>query len=397
MRSLAQVSRGRLFPGMLLCAVVLFVCPQLVSAQEGADLEPPEQLTATDRVTLAVSSPAYPVTPGDTYRLTYNLPSGVEGTTVFTVNSNYELRLAHFGRIDARNLTLSQLQTRAEEAVMRYYPNAYPRLELAGTGLFRVFVSGAVEPAGWVYAWGLTHLSSVIAGRLSEAASRRAVERIDTGGNRETYDLFSAERLGIVAEDPFVQPGDRISVPYSDRRVSILGEVRRPGEYDLLPEEGFDELLTRLAGGPTSQADLQAIELTRRAEETGEQDGYRTFDSLEGSPGRLRDRDIFFVPSVNEDSPVVYIVIGRGDETTTMRHRLRDGDTLFTVMQAVLLRPGNTTHPVGEDTVSPESLALARIQRAGDTARRVNLEALVFGGNQALDMRLQPGDTIVVP
>ncbi len=384
----------------ILLLVVAFRYPaqDLRDGRNTADIGHETDLSAPDtRVTLAISSPGYPVTPGDTYRLVYVLPSGVETTGTFTVDAGYHLPLGHMGSVDVRDLTLPALRTTVEATVRRNYPTAYPQLDLVSVGLFRVFVSGAVERAGWIDAWGLTHLSSVLEGRLAAQASRRAVARSNGEGSQQVYDLVTAERFGNVENDPFVRPGDRITVPYSERRVTIAGEVRRPGSYDLLPEEGFGELLDLLAGGATAHADLSSVEITSLGDEPGSRDEYRTFDFGRGRPPELRDQDSIYVPSVRENNPVVYVSIRFGTEVSTLRHRLRDGDTLLTVMQAVLLRPGRRAENVSEATVSPDSLSLARIQRQGSTFKRVNIEALVFGGDHSLDMPLQPGDTVVVP
>ena len=367
------------------------------SAGEGEVAGAAARFTAEEKVTLANASPTYPVTPGDTYALTYVLPSGTEAVINTTVDATYELQLGHLGTIATTGMALRELRSQVEGLVRRNYPNAYPQLELLRVGLFRVFVSGAVSRAGWVEAWGLTHLSSVLKGRLAETASLRAVARTDSAGTQHLHDLFAPERLGVVAEDPFVHPGDLITVPFSERRVTIRGEVRRPGSYDLLPGEDFADLIGRLAGGATAQADPTQIEITRLGDEPGKADQYRIVDYADGSSFELYDQDSIYVPSVRENSPVVYVSIQSGDGVSTIRHRLRDGDTLLTVMKAVLLRPGPGRMGISDSSVSPESLSLGRIQRDGQTFTRVNIEALVFGGDESLDMRLQPGDTVVVP
>jgi protein involved in polysaccharide export with SLBB domain len=395
----------RLRGGSSLTLIALFIlCASTVAAQEGETPgareeggQAAESLAASDRVTLAISTPTYPVTPGDTYRLTYVFASGVETPGSFSVDAGYALQLGHLGTIDAEGMALPQLREMVEEMVRKNYPNAYPQLELVTVGLFRVFVSGAVQRAGWVEAWGLTHLSSVLEGRLAESASIRAVEVSAPSGERNTYDLFAAERLGNVSEDPFVRPGDRISVPYTDRRVTIQGEVRRPGRYDLLPSENFGDLLNRLAGGATAEADLSKVEITAVGGRPSGPVAFRIFDYTEGSDTELHDQDSVFIPSVREENPVVYVSIQSGTDVSTIRHRLRDGDTLLTVMKAVLLRPNRGNERISQDTVSPESLSLARIQRQGRTLTRVNIEALVFGGDHSLDIPLEPGDTVVIP
>lgn len=385
---------------IVLLALALLAPARLLG--QGADLgaapgEGPAPLSETERVTLAISSATYPVTPGDTYQLSYVLPSGVEFSGSYVVDAGYELQLGQLGTIAAEGIRLPELRRRVEELVSGRYPMAYPRLDLVRVGLFRVFVSGAVSRPGWVEAWGLTHLSSVLEGRLVEAASLRAVTMRHSDDEITTYDLIAAERFGEVTEDPFVRPGDRITVPYSDRRVMIEGEVRRPGRYDLLPEETFEDLLHRLAGGPTAEADLSHVEVTSLSEAPRMPNEYQVFDYSGGQKPSLSDQDAVFLPSIREESPVVYVSIRSEAGVTTLRHRLRAGDTLLTVMKTVLLRPRNGEPRIGDSTVGPDSLALSYIQRDGRRLKRVNIEALVFGGDESLDTVLKPGDTIVVP
>ena len=388
---------------VLLVAVLLVLSPVSgqtqeteASAERGLAAGESTAFTSEERVTLAISSPTYPVTPGDTYHLYYVLPSGVETSISTTVDANFEIQLGHLGSVNTEGMALRELRSRVARMVRSNYPNAYPQLDLERVGLFRVHLSGAVERAGWVEAWGLTHVSSVLQGRVSEGASRREVERKDSSGEVTTCDLVAAERLGRIEEDHFVRPGDQITVPYSERRVTIRGEVRRPGQYDLLSVEGFDDLLNWLAGGPTAQADLSNVEITSLGSSPGEPDEYRTFDYDDGSPGWLKDQDSVYVPSIRENNPVVYVSIQSGSGVSTIRHRLREGDTLLTIMKAVLLRPGRGRE-ITDGNVSPESLSLARIQRHGRTVQRVDIEALVFGGEDSLDMGLEPRDTVVVP
>jgi protein involved in polysaccharide export with SLBB domain len=48
--------------------------------------------------------------------------------------------------------------------------------------------------------------------------------------------------------------------------VSISGEVQRPESYELLPGENLRDLITTYAGGYTSIADINMIEITRYVE-----------------------------------------------------------------------------------------------------------------------------------
>ncbi|MCL6614257.1 MAG: SLBB domain-containing protein, partial [Firmicutes bacterium] len=67
-----------------------------------------------------------------------------------------------------------------------------------------------------------------------------------------------------VSEDITVEPGDIINIPESRLNVAVMGSVRSPGTYPLIP--GYKDHLLDLigeAGGPTSEARTSKITITR--------------------------------------------------------------------------------------------------------------------------------------
>ena len=52
-----------------------------------------------------------------------------------------------------------------------------------------------------------------------------------------------------------MRPGDVITVNPLDRKVTVFGEVKRPGSYELLPGENTWELINIYANGYTARAD----------------------------------------------------------------------------------------------------------------------------------------------
>ncbi|GHU96182.1 hypothetical protein FACS189479_09870 [Spirochaetia bacterium] len=66
-----------------------------------------------------------------------------------------------------------------------------------------------------------------------------------------------------------MRPGDIITVNHLDRKVSVYGEVERPGSYELLPGENIRELIVDYAGGYTAWGDAGRVELTRGVDNNG--------------------------------------------------------------------------------------------------------------------------------
>ena len=66
-----------------------------------------------------------------------------------------------------------------------------------------------------------------------------------------------------MSQDPYLRPGDKIIVPRYDRRVRILGAVRRPGVYELLSGEQIQDLINIYAEGYTDEANKNELLLKR--------------------------------------------------------------------------------------------------------------------------------------
>ena len=66
-----------------------------------------------------------------------------------------------------------------------------------------------------------------------------------------------------MSQDPFLKPGDTITIQRLSRSVTISGAVERPGKYQLLPGEGLKELVEIYGSGLAPLADPSRIELVR--------------------------------------------------------------------------------------------------------------------------------------
>jgi polysaccharide export outer membrane protein len=351
--------------------------------------------TTSERTTLASATLDYPVTPGDIYRLTYVYASAVV-TLSIPVSSDFTVNLSIFGQMDASQLSFSALRDRVEEKVLKVYPGTGPQLTIQSVGVFKVYLTGEVGSSGWAPAWGLSRLSDIVTERLTPYSSLRAIDVVSSSGSQKEYDLFLASRAGRRDMDPYVRPGDTITVRPRGREVTIVGEVERPGTYQLLDGEQLREALTAYAGGWTVFADTSRVEVTRW--DAGVAPPGQMF-SVDGSsldtPVALRDMDVVRVPSKKERLPVVYFegaiapASGSADQDPQAFARVAyafvDGESLRSAATALYERFGS-----GSD------LEHAFVVRSGMTIP-VNLRELVLGSGLAQDLLLQPFDRIVIP
>ena len=70
-------------------------------------------------------------------------------------------------------------------------------------------------------------------------------------------------RNGDMSQNPYVRPGDVITVNRYERRVTVKGAVERPGTYELLKNEILKDLVNFYGKGLAPMADTSRIELTR--------------------------------------------------------------------------------------------------------------------------------------
>jgi protein involved in polysaccharide export with SLBB domain len=178
---------------------------------------------------------------------------------------------------------------------------------------------------------GLTRVSSLLT-ELTGKASSRFVRITSSNETVHLYDTFTAARTGDFSQDPYIRPGDRVYIPAAERRVTVTGEVFRPGEYELLPGETLKELIEYYADGFTLNADPGRIMLARintRENIPGESKVF-PYKANEGLV--LEDRDILSAGNKIENRPAVFfegavsaVILGGVEETSAEI----EGTTLF--------------------------------------------------------------------
>lgn len=150
-----------------------------------------------------------------------------------------------------------------------------------------VFVRGAVRQPGAYPVSADTTLDAIIsvAGGMTIEANAENIEvtsrmvPVDEdadsiGANRQTISLDQAKLLAVK-----VSPGDTVRVNQKFNRVeeqsiSLLGEVKNPGKYDLMPGDTLLSLIQR-AGGLTDIAYPDGVIFSRASERKQEESRYK--------------------------------------------------------------------------------------------------------------------------
>ncbi|MDR3139270.1 MAG: SLBB domain-containing protein [Treponema sp.] len=270
-----------------------------------------QDLTLTQNISanaqLALSNPNYRVTPGDIYTLVYLAGTQIIKYTI-TVDTTYRIRVANLGTIDGSGKTFSQVKTQVEAVVANNYPLSGVQLFLSQPAVFMVYIKGEVKAATEINAWGLNRLSSILKDNTTNFSSLRDVQVQSSGGLTKVYDLFKASRFGDLTQDPYLRPGDIITLGRVSRTVTITGAVERPGAYQLLEGEELKELIEIYGNGFTPTADKTRLELVRMVNSVSVS-GDKIFLAEEDVAVNysLQDYDAITVPEITKLQPVMFV------------------------------------------------------------------------------------------
>jgi protein involved in polysaccharide export with SLBB domain len=359
-----------------------------VEVETGADLQ-------QRRVLEAISNHTYPVTPGDTIRLSYT--EGRERQElILQVDSSYKVMIPTIGTVEGKGKTFVAFSRDIERLVETYLPFSLPRVVLTGTGVFTVTVRGEVSSTREVSAWGLTRLSAVV-GAATRYASTRQVRVTRADGTSRSYDLYAALREGDLDQNPLVRAGDVITIPQASRIITLSGEVARPGTFQPLEQEGLVEILNRYGSGVLPSGDAQAV-LVRRygVSEEANVDVLRVSRD-DFSSFSLRHLDSIFVSPIAPLSRAVTLegAVNMGEtqvqssalsSSGRVYYQFFPGETILELMQ-------NIAHRFSAVSDLAETYLLRN-----DQLIPVNVQAILMGGAEsAAKMELQEGDRFVIP
>ena len=247
------------------------------------------------------------------------------------------------------------------------------------------FVSGEVrKPGAYQLEKTTTAFGAVtVAGGFTEKAgqSHAKLIRRSSSGQEQTVvlDLSGADPA---ARDFLLRDGDTLLIP-SGNTFYVLGEVKKPGAYQLDPSTTAVSAMT-LAGGFTEKASQTQVKLTRRLPTGAEQ---TTILDLSGADPRareffLKDGDILVVPVGN----TFYVL---GEVKKPGAYQL---DQTTTAIQGVAMAGGFT------ERAAPNRTKIIRTHVDGrQETIVVDLNEVVKRGRKEKDLPLIANDVLVIP
>jgi polysaccharide export outer membrane protein len=378
--------------------------PSPVPGTTGASSAPtarPDTLLAPGGPRIVVG-PDYRLGPGDLIEIQITGRIDVQRTTL-VVDIEGNVNIPPIGNIPVGGLTLLEATRRVTDKARAFFRFADVTITVLAPRSFEVAVTGEVQRPGASLVSAARRLQDVVlgAGGPTPRGSVRRVRVTKDDAERE-YDLLRFELGGDLTQNPLVEEGMRIHVPPRGITVALTGGVKRPGEYEVLPNGSLAELLA-LVGGFSETAAPSAARLTRFAT-----DGRRETLTVDLRTALARPADVtlkpgdaLFVPTVSPLQDVIEIrgaFVGTaesakgtvaGKPIVTQRLEIAQGDRI----RDVVGRLGG---------VAPTAdLRLAFVDRtpsAGPPQRiPVDLHKLYVDKDEAQNLALENGDAFNLP
>ncbi|OJU28224.1 MAG: capsule biosynthesis protein [Sphingobacteriales bacterium 41-5] len=218
----------------------------------GADLFNNGSITFEPNMNMATPK-GYIIGPGD--ELLLDLTGDNEASYKLRVSPEGFISMEYVGRVSVGGLTIDQATSKIRSAMGRTYPalrsgRSQIALNLGNIRSIKVIINGEVNKPG---TYTLPSLATVFnalyaSGGPNERGSFRQIQVIRNNLVVSTIDIYDFLVKGFQTGNIRLQDQDVIHVPVFTTRVDVVGEVKRPAIFEVLPHETFSEVL-KFAGG----------------------------------------------------------------------------------------------------------------------------------------------------
>ncbi|MDQ6764293.1 MAG: SLBB domain-containing protein [Bacteroidota bacterium] len=187
-----------------------------------------------------------------------------------TVNEQGEVYIPNVGPILVSGLSIEQagekIKSKLGSTIYRAINSGQTKVQISLGKIrsIRVTVIGQAKKPGTFTVSSLTTLYNILylCGGPTTMGSFRAIEVIRGNNVKRTADLYDFLVEGNQSGNILLQEGDVIRIPYYKNRVTLSGNVKREGKFEMLADETFNDLL-KYSGGFTDNAYRGAVTVIR--------------------------------------------------------------------------------------------------------------------------------------
>jgi len=225
----------------------------------------------------------YLLSPGDEIMVTVWGQLNLEYSLTVSEEGHINIR-DDGGRVFTNGVSLKELKNLIAKRFSQIYSSyinidnpsqstAFIDVKLAKVRKLLVYIVGEVETQGvYTISSSVATLLNLLnnAGGVKETGSLRNIKIRRANGKTDAVDLYEFLIAGVLdLKKTRLGYGDYIIVPLKEKSATITGEVKRPGIYEMIGNEGLKDLV-RFAGGLTSNAYLKRCQVKRFERDVGE-------------------------------------------------------------------------------------------------------------------------------
>lgn len=206
--------------------------------------------------------PDYILGPGD--GLVIYVWGTVESVYPQTINRNGEIFIPRVGTLNIWGLSFEKAEQLIREQLSRAFTGFRTSVTLGRLRTIRVFVVGEVAHPGAYTLSALSTLTNALfaAGGPSKQGTLRRITLLRNNHTVAEMDLYDFLLRGDKSRDVRLESGDTVFVPTIGPVMALVGNVNRPGIYELKGETLATDVLA-MGGGVSPSGYLQRLQLER--------------------------------------------------------------------------------------------------------------------------------------
>jgi len=215
--------------------------------------------------------PNYNIGPGD--QIIVMLWGESQFRQEFTINREGFVFIPEVGQVFVNGLNLEALEKKLFQIMSKVYSTLKPKIGLPTTFMdvslgnlrpLRIIVLGEVSQPGSYSVSPSTSLSSSLYyfNGPTTLGSLRNIQLLRAGKRIGSIDFYDYLLYGRVPDDLRLQVDDIVFIPFRGKTITIKGEIRRPGYFELNDDEGLGDLI-EIAGGLSVTAYSNRIQISR--------------------------------------------------------------------------------------------------------------------------------------
>jgi protein involved in polysaccharide export with SLBB domain len=240
----------------------------------------------------------YVIGPGDEFSIIiYGMQESLFNVYV---NKEGKIQIPNIGQIYVNGLSFDAAKLLIKKSCSKIYTSLSSGQSTISTTLtklrsIKITILGAKNPGNYTVSSLSTIFNALhVAGGPGKNGSFRNIELIRNNKVIKKVDIYKFLTTGDLSDNISLVDFDVIRIPMYENRVQISGNIKRPGIFELLPEETFEDLI-KYCSGFTEGAYKENIKLIQNAK-----DGLRIVDLTEEKYKNYKPQlgDVFKVTSI---------------------------------------------------------------------------------------------------